>query len=95
MAFPNLARAGLAPHRVHRIYLFWPGVPTAWVEVGPTLDRKIEALRCHASQIHDSEAVFNRVRGRLAEQGAQIGVDAAEAYRLVVIDRDPIGLPGS
>jgi len=25
MAFPNLVRAELAPHRVRRIYLFWPG----------------------------------------------------------------------
>jgi len=29
------------------------------------------------------------VRARLTEQGATIGVDAAEAYRLVVLDQDP------
>jgi LmbE family N-acetylglucosaminyl deacetylase len=75
--------------------MMWSNQPNVWIDVATAVDRKIEALRCHASQIHDSEAVFNRVRGRLAEQGAQIGVDAAEAYRLVVIDRDPIGLPGS
>ena len=54
-----------------------------------TADRKIEALRCHSSQLHDPEAVFERVRGRLAEAGAAIGVGAAEAYRLVVLDEDP------
>jgi LmbE family N-acetylglucosaminyl deacetylase len=95
MAFPWLAKGGLPAHRVRRIYMMWSNQPNVWIDVATAVDRKIEALRCHASQIHDSEAVFNRVRGRLAEQGAQIGVDAAEAYRLVVIDRDPIGLPGS
>ena len=51
MAFPSLARAGLAAHAVRRLYLFWPNAPTAWVDVGGTLDRKIAALRCHASQV--------------------------------------------
>ena len=33
MAFPGLARAGLAAHAVRRLYLFWPNAPTAWVDV--------------------------------------------------------------
>ena len=89
MAFPWLARQGLAAHRVRRLYLMWTNQPDAWVDVSATADRKIEALRAHASQLHDPEAVFTRVRGRLAEQGQRIGTAAAEAYRLVVIDQDP------
>jgi LmbE family N-acetylglucosaminyl deacetylase len=89
MAFPWLARGGLAAHRVRRIYLMWSNRPDAWIDVSATADRKIEALRCHASQLHDPEAVFMRVRGRLAEAGAHIGTAAAEAYRLVVLDQDP------
>jgi LmbE family N-acetylglucosaminyl deacetylase len=89
MAFPWLARGGLAAHRVRRLYLMWSNRPDVWIDVASAVDRKVEALRCHASQIHDSEAVFARIRGRLVEQGACIGVPAAEAYRLVVIDQDP------
>ena len=89
MAFPWLARGGLAAHRVRRLYLMWSNRPDVWIDVASAVDRKVEALRCHASQIHDSEAVFARIRGRLVEQGAYIGVPAAEAYRLVVIDQDP------
>ena len=89
MAFPSLARNGLPAHRVRRLYLMWSNRPDAWVDVTPAVDRKIEALRSHASQLHDPEAVFARVRGRLTEQGAGIGVPAAEAYRLVVLDADP------
>src|SRR4029077_12857393 len=33
MAFPWLARDGLEPHTVRRLYLFWTGKPSAWVDV--------------------------------------------------------------
>jgi len=91
MAFPYLStRAGLPAHRVRRLYLMWTNEPDTWIDVTATAERKIEALRCHASQIHDAEAVFARVRGRMTEQGAALGVGAAEAYRLVVLDQDPV-----
>jgi LmbE family N-acetylglucosaminyl deacetylase len=89
MAFPSMARNGLPAHRVRRIYMMWSNQPDVWIDVTATADRKIEALRAHSSQLHDPEGVFERVRGRLAEQGARIGVAAAEGYRLVVIDQDP------
>ena len=88
MAFPNLSRAGFAPHRVRRLYLFWPGQPTAWVEVGATVDRKIEALRCHPSQFTVDAAFEQRMRDWAAEEGVAIGAPAAEAFRLIVIDDD-------
>jgi len=89
MAFPWLTRQGLPAHRVRRLYLMWSNQPDVWIDVSATADRKIEALRSHASQLHDPEGVFARVRGRLTEQGARIGAAAAEGYRLVVLDQDP------
>jgi LmbE family N-acetylglucosaminyl deacetylase len=89
LAFPWLAKGGLDAHRVRRLYLVWTNQPDTWVDITATVGRKIDALREHASQLHDPEAVFKRVRGRMAEQGARIGVEAAEAFRLVVIDQDP------
>jgi len=67
----------------------WSNQPDAWIDVSATADRKIEALRSHASQLHDPEAVFARVRSRMTEQGEKIGVAAAEGYRLVILDQDP------
>lgn len=94
MAFPWLVtKAGLEPWKVRRIYLFWSNGPDAWIDVTATMDRKIEALRCHASQLHDAERVFERVRARLSQQGEQIGVDAAEAFRVVVIEPDVVEGP--
>lgn len=88
MAFPSLARAGLAAHRVRRLYLFWSNQPNAWVDVSTTVERKIEALRAHASQIRDPAGLTERIRTWAAEEGVAIGVAAAEALRLVVIDDD-------
>ncbi len=94
MAFAGLARSGLAPHRVRRIYLFWSERNNAWVDVTATLERKIQALRAHASQIHDPEGMADRIRSWAAEEGASIGTGAAEALRLVVIDDDEVEGPG-
>jgi LmbE family N-acetylglucosaminyl deacetylase len=88
MAFPWLAKSGLAAHKVRRLYLFWSDRSNAWVDVSTTLDRKIDALRAHASQIHDVEGLADRMRTWAAEEGAPIGSTAAEALRLVVIDDD-------
>jgi LmbE family N-acetylglucosaminyl deacetylase len=89
MAFPWLTHQGLPAHHVRRLYLMWSNQPDIWIDVSATADRKIEALRSHASQLHDPEGVFARVRERLAEQGARIGTAAAEGYRLVVFEQDP------
>jgi LmbE family N-acetylglucosaminyl deacetylase len=94
MAFPGLARAGLGAHRVRRLYLFWSNHATVWVDISTTLDRKIAALREHASQIREPEALADRIRAWAAEEGAPIGVAAAEALRLIVIDDDENEGPG-
>jgi LmbE family N-acetylglucosaminyl deacetylase len=88
MAFPWLARAGLESHIVRRLYLFWPNDPTVRVDVSETIGRKVEALRAHASQIKEPERLEKRIREWAAEVGEPIGVDAAEAFRLVVIEGD-------
>jgi LmbE family N-acetylglucosaminyl deacetylase len=88
MAFPWLARAGLAAHSVKRLYLFWSNAPTARVDVTSTLDRKIAALRAHASQLKKPEDVEGWVRGSAAERGTLIGTAYAEAFRVVIIDED-------
>jgi len=88
MAFPALARSGLAAHRVRRLYLFWPNEPNVWVDIASTLDRKIAALVAHGSQIREPDKLADRMRDWAREEGETIGIQAAEALRLVVIDQD-------
>jgi LmbE family N-acetylglucosaminyl deacetylase len=95
MAFPWLARAGLAPHVVRRIYLFWTREPTVWVDVSATIGRKVDALLAHASQIKDPGHLAKRMLDWAAEEGAPIGAAAGEDFRLVILEADeaegPIG----
>jgi LmbE family N-acetylglucosaminyl deacetylase len=86
MAFPWLARDGLAAHRVRRLYLFWTNTPTVFVDISRTVDRKVGALRAHASQLKDFGRVEEWIFHWSAEQGAHVGVAAADGFHLVIID---------
>ena len=89
MAFPWLARDGLEPHVVRRLYLFWSNHPSAWVDVTATLDRKIAALRAHASQIRAPRAARARGSGSgRARRARRSACGAAEAFRVIVIEED-------
>jgi LmbE family N-acetylglucosaminyl deacetylase len=88
MAFPWLVRQGLAAHRVRRLYLFWSNTPTVHVDISRTVDRKLDALRAHASQIRDFVEVEGWTRQWTAELGKEIGVDNADGFHLIVIDED-------
>jgi LmbE family N-acetylglucosaminyl deacetylase len=88
MAFPWLARDGLAAHKVRRVYLFWSNHPTVRVDISATVSRKIDALRAHASQLRDPGKIEQWIREWAAEEGKAIGSEAGEALRLIVIDDD-------
>jgi LmbE family N-acetylglucosaminyl deacetylase len=88
MAFPWLVREGLTLHKVRRLYLFWTEKANAWVDVSATVERKVEALRAHASQIEKPDELGAELRKWGAEAGARIGVAAAESFRAIVLDED-------
>ena len=90
MSFPWLARDGLEAFVVRRLYLFWSNRSTAYVDVTTTLERKLAALRAHASQIRHPELLEPRIRDWAHEEGAVIGVEAAEAFRVIVIEEDEL-----
>ena len=90
MAFPWLARNGLAAHPVRRLYLFWSNHASVRVDISTTLDRKLAALREHRSQIQEPDRLEERIRAWAAEEGAPSGLAAAESLRLIVIDDDPV-----
>ena len=90
MAFPALARNGLDKHVVPRLYLFWSEQPDAWIDITATIDRKLAALAAHASQIREPERLERRIREWAAEEGEAIGVAAAEALRLILIEEDEV-----
>jgi LmbE family N-acetylglucosaminyl deacetylase len=87
MAFPELLGQGLEPHKVREVYLMWWENPELVVDISDTIDLKIKALACHASQFKDFAAVERRVRERGAELGKPKGYAAAETFDLIALDR--------
>ena len=53
MTFPELLAEGLEPHEIPEVYLYATNTPDVWIDITDTMDRKLEALRAHASQVRD------------------------------------------
>jgi LmbE family N-acetylglucosaminyl deacetylase len=86
MAFPSLViNEGLEPHSVGLLYLFFAERDNAWVDISDTIDTKIAALREHVSQLRKPEEIEGWIRGWATEDGAKIGVAAAESFRVVTL----------
>ena len=87
MAFPELIEQGLEPHKVKEVYLMWWEHPEVVVDISETMDLKLKALACHASQFKDIAAVEKRVRDRSAELGKPSGFAYAETFDRIAMDR--------
>ena len=83
--FPELLDEGLPPWRgLRELWVAGPGLHPRVVDITSTIDRKIEALLCHQSQVGDNaDEVAGFVRGYTAETGKSIGVDYAESFRVI------------
>jgi LmbE family N-acetylglucosaminyl deacetylase len=66
--FPELIRdEALMPHKIRQVYIAGTQNPNTVVDVTAFVDRKIEALRMHVSQIRDPEEMAHRVRERMLD----------------------------
>jgi LmbE family N-acetylglucosaminyl deacetylase len=86
-AHPELEAEGLEPWAVPAV---WMGAGaqqvTHYVEITDAIDRKIEALLCHKSQLPDPEATGQMVRGWTSMIAASVGLPEgrfAEAVRVI------------
>ena len=81
--FPELLDEGLEPWReLEETWLMGPAVKPRAIDVSPTIDRKIEAIRCHASQIGDRD-MDTLMRIRLRDHGRPHGLTYAETFRVI------------
>ena len=83
--FPELLEEGLEPWRGLRdLYIQGPGTKPVAVDISATIDRKIEALMCHRSQVGDNAEMIERwVREHSAEAGKAAGFDHAETFQVI------------
>jgi LmbE family N-acetylglucosaminyl deacetylase len=83
--FPELLDEGLEPWRdLREVWVMGPAGGPRLVDVTDTIDRKIEALMCHASQVGDDRAqIEGWIRERLGELGGRGGYAYAESFRVI------------
>jgi LmbE family N-acetylglucosaminyl deacetylase len=84
--FPELRAEGLDVHQVRMVYLSGTHEPNVWIDIGSTLERKIEALFCHASQLVETGDWFREfLRESAIAGGRAAGVTYAEGFRRLVL----------
>ncbi|MCJ7595212.1 MAG: PIG-L family deacetylase [Desulfobacterales bacterium] len=89
LAYPDLLKEGLQPHRVHEM-LFWASEePNYRSDITDTFDLKIAALRCHKSQIahRDSPQWEDRLKQRCRAMAKGEDFELAEAFHREEISR--------
>ncbi|NJM05324.1 PIG-L family deacetylase [Candidatus Gracilibacteria bacterium] len=85
-SFPELLSEGFEPHHVSELYLTLTLQPNTVVDISAQIDRKIEALLCHRSQVNAD--VEQWVRERNAEMGKEAGYAYAEPFRVLRFIRE-------
>ena len=84
--FPEHIREGLDVHQIRAVYLSGTLEPNTWVDIGDTLERKIDGLFCHASRLVEAGDWFRQfLRDRAEQAGVGSGMRYAEAFRRITL----------
>ena len=83
LTFPELLAEGLEPHAVDDIYMSTAGEPNRWIDIESVLDRKVEALLKHESQMGDGIWASKALRSFAHRAGESQGLRYAESFRFV------------
>jgi LmbE family N-acetylglucosaminyl deacetylase len=84
LAFPELLPE-YEPHKVGEVYLIQWEHPPLVIDISDTMDLKLEAIRCHASQVGEFTGVEARMRKRAAMIGQDKGYSYAEGFDHIVV----------
>lgn len=88
--FPELLAEGYEPHQVKELYITNTETGSiTYVDIGGVMERKIEALRCHKSQLDPGDGQW--IREWAAGDGKPAGIAFAEAFRVMRLVREPEG----
>jgi len=89
--FPDLLDEGYEPHKVHELWMTMAQEATHYVDISATMDKKMDSLRAHASQLGEGETLENGalkfIRERNEEAGQRVGVQYAELFKVMVLSR--------
>ncbi len=87
LIFTELLSEGLEPHEVKRVFIHGSEKPDTFVDIRETMGVKVAALQEHRSQIHDWDP-GEMLREWAQEEGKPQGLEAAEAFRQIILKED-------
>ena len=79
--YPAHAATGLAPHRASELFLIMGDHHAYFVDIGATFNRKLEAVRAHASQWGKHADLEGFLRARARRLGETEGMALAEGFK--------------
>lgn len=81
--FPEQLLGDRQPWRVKEAYLFWTDNPDHWEDVGETIDKRIAALKSHATQLGDrTTTIEQRIKDWCRETAKnRDDMEYAEAFK--------------
>lgn len=79
--YPEHGREDLAPHRVRELLLIMSDHADHVVDIAPTFERKVRAVRAHASQFGKHPDLEAFLRGLGMRAGQASGVAVAEGFK--------------
>jgi LmbE family N-acetylglucosaminyl deacetylase len=86
--YPEQMVPPVREHRVHNVYCFATDYPNFYVDITTTIDKKIAALKCHASQM-SIEGLDERIRSRARLAGQPVGLEYAETFHYLPMVQPP------
>lgn len=75
---------GLKPHKTGMILFWGTEEPDVFIDISEFMDRKLDSLGCHKSQLSGLDGAFERLRASGEQAGKHLGLKYAEAFRKVV-----------
>lgn len=87
LAFPDLFEKGYKPHKVKEVWTWGTDDPNYWTDITSTFDLKMEALRCHKSQVGERAELKDWLKERAVNAAKGKGFDLAEEFHRVEIWR--------
>jgi LmbE family N-acetylglucosaminyl deacetylase len=89
-AYSDLTEQGLRPHRVKQLLICGFEGHDYRVNITDTFDTKVEALKCHKSQVGDRPEFYHFMRERARVEAETEDYELAEAFHRVEVDWDYI-----
>lgn len=87
LVFADLLAEGFEPHNVKRLYLHGPEKPDTWVDITGHIDKKITALKQHASQLHEWDPE-KMIREWAEAEGKEKEMPYAESYKVMILEQE-------